>query len=104
MALYTIEQIEDHISYYYEDGIITEKQFDEIQVGIGGMVEDILKDFLNQEMPENYSPVYIGGGVWKHTNGGCISGCVKSQVKPKPHFLEPYQYKAEIWLGRYEYR
>ena len=68
------------------------------------MVEDICKDFLNQEMPENYSPVYHGGGVWEYTNGGCISACVDTKVLPQQDFFPyPWRYKAEIWLGRYEY-
>jgi len=53
MAFYTIEELEDRILCEYENGIITEKKFDECQVWLGKMVEDILKDFLNQEMPEN---------------------------------------------------
>ena len=102
MAFYTIEQLEDRILCEYEDGIITEKKLDECQVWLGKMVEDILKDFLNQEMPENYSPVYLGDGAWEHTNGGYISACVTTEVAP--HFFPyPWRYKAEIWLGKYEY-
>ena len=94
MALYTIQELEACLTQEHECGALDEQTLDERRVQVGYMVEDLLKEFQHQEIPESYSLIYVGNGCWKHENGGYISGVIDL------HFNDPspWRYQASLFV------
>lgn len=98
MTLYTIQEIEQSLIHERERGALNEQKLDERMVQTGYMVEDLLKDFQHQEIPENHSLVYVGNGCWKHENGGHISGVIDLPFNnPSPWRYQASLFVAEQW-------
>ena len=94
MNYYTIQELKECLIHEYERGAINEQTLDERMVQAGYMVEDLLKDFQHQEIPENHSLIYVGNGCWKHENGGYISGVIDLRFNDP----SPWRYEASIWI------
>ena len=95
MTFCTIQEIEQGLIHEHERGAIDEQTLDKRRVQVGYMVEDLLKDFQHQEIPENHSLDYVGNGCWKHEKGGFISGVTELSVNK---LGEQWRYQASLFV------
>ena len=97
MTLYTIQEIKENLIHEHERGFIDEQTLDESMLQAGYIVEDLLKNFQHQDIPENHSLIYVGNGCWKHENGGYISGVIDLPFNdPSP--WSSWRYEASLWI------